>query len=83
MNEFLREISPMREAAFWHDFIGRCFLPENGACYEDGILNWQESKPRLRGHGINANINNNAKTVQKTKLTPPPLPPKPKLFKVS
>lgn len=84
VNEFLREISPMREAAFWHDFIGRCFLPENGT--QDGIVNWQESKPRLRRHEINANINNNVHSVatsKKTKLTPPPLPPKPKLFKVS
>lgn len=78
VNEFLREISPMREAAFWHDFIGRCFLPENGV----GIVNLQ-LKPRLRRHEINANINNVNTVQSKAKLPPPPLPPKPKLFKVS
>ena len=79
VNEFLREISPMREVSFWHDFIAR-FLAPNSA---DGFVNCKPAR-RVRPNEINANIDNSRAFERRAKLPPPPpLPPKPKLFRVS
>lgn len=71
----------MREAAFWHNFIAHLLVTETSD-YDDGNgTNWIH--PRLEQYETKENIENNRVIEARVKPRPPPLPPKPKIFKVS